>query len=307
MISKQDILDRATEWQLRPSVVEKDYVLGWLLAALASHPASRALWVLKGGTCIKKCYVETYRFSEDLDFSLLPEAPYTEAAIRETLETLAGIASELSGIDFPENYIQVRARHDRLGRPTFEGRIAYRGPMGIPSRFEDAFPRVRFDITHHEPVLDPPNTRISFHPYPDTLPAGLGVLTYSVDELLAEKLRALYERTLPRDLYDVVYLLENQPYAFDFQRVGNLFEKKCTAKHQAVFHKIRYAHPAVLSCASHIPCTNRALCIASGTRTGRILGIKGCYRHSFLHVSRMDTDVFGRRVQGYSIANSLNN
>lgn len=35
MIRKQDILDRSAEWQLRPEVVEKDYVLGWLLAGLA--------------------------------------------------------------------------------------------------------------------------------------------------------------------------------------------------------------------------------------------------------------------------------
>lgn len=37
MINKQDILDRAAEWQLRPEVVEKDYVLGWLLAAISTH------------------------------------------------------------------------------------------------------------------------------------------------------------------------------------------------------------------------------------------------------------------------------
>lgn len=86
MIRKQDILDRAAEWRLRPDVVEKDYVLGWLLAALAKSDA-RALWVFKGGTCIKKCFIETYRFSEDLDFSLTGEAPYTEAAIRETLQS----------------------------------------------------------------------------------------------------------------------------------------------------------------------------------------------------------------------------
>ena len=35
MIGKQDILDRAKEWQLRPGVVEKDYVLGWVLAVPA--------------------------------------------------------------------------------------------------------------------------------------------------------------------------------------------------------------------------------------------------------------------------------
>jgi predicted nucleotidyltransferase component of viral defense system len=132
MISKQDILDRATEWQLLPEVVEKDYILGWVLGALASHREMRAFWILKGGTCIKKCFVETYRFSEDLDFSLLPNTPYSEAAIQEILAVLARIAGELSGVDFPVDMIQVRARRDKLGRPTFEGRIAYRGPLGVP-------------------------------------------------------------------------------------------------------------------------------------------------------------------------------
>ena len=72
MIGKQDIIDRAAEWRLRPEIVEKDYVLGWLLAGVASLPLRR--WIFKGGTSIKKCYFETYRFSEDLDFSLLPDA-----------------------------------------------------------------------------------------------------------------------------------------------------------------------------------------------------------------------------------------
>lgn len=30
-------------------------------------------WVFKGGTCLKKCYFETYHFSEDLDFTLRNE------------------------------------------------------------------------------------------------------------------------------------------------------------------------------------------------------------------------------------------
>lgn len=68
MISKADILARAREWQLTPEVVEKDYVLGWLLAGIAQHAATANNWVFKGGTCLKKCVMETYRFSEDLDF-----------------------------------------------------------------------------------------------------------------------------------------------------------------------------------------------------------------------------------------------
>lgn len=71
MISKADILQRAREWQLTPEVVENDYVLGWILAGIASHPTTKNNWVFKGGTCLKKCVLETYRFSEDLDVTLL--------------------------------------------------------------------------------------------------------------------------------------------------------------------------------------------------------------------------------------------
>ncbi len=96
MISKQDILERAREWKLRPEVVEKDYVLGWVLAAIANHDEASAAWVLKGGTCVKKCFIETYRFSEDLDFSLVPDAAYTEDELREILREVSDIAHDLS-------------------------------------------------------------------------------------------------------------------------------------------------------------------------------------------------------------------
>ena len=109
MIGKQDILDRAAEWHLRPGIVEKDYVLGWLLAGIASLPL-REHWIFKGGTSIKKCYFETYRFSEDLDFSLLADATYGQEALDGNLRTLAEHVAELSGLQFPPDAITVRAR-----------------------------------------------------------------------------------------------------------------------------------------------------------------------------------------------------
>src|SRR5712692_7674379 len=48
MIGKQDILERAAEWNLRPEIVEKDYALGWLLAAFASEPRTATTWVFQG-------------------------------------------------------------------------------------------------------------------------------------------------------------------------------------------------------------------------------------------------------------------
>jgi predicted nucleotidyltransferase component of viral defense system len=225
VIGKQDILDRAAEWQLRPEIVEKDYVLGWLLAALGAEAVSSVSWVFKGGTCLKKCFFETYRFSEDLDFSLLPEATYTEGALRKVLQAAGRRAHELSGVEFPEDLVVVRPRQDKLGRATFEGRIAYRGPLGVPT-----WPRVLFDLTQHEPVLAPATRRSIFHPYPDGPLTDARVRTYTLEELFAEKTRALLERTRPRDLYDVVYLLENQPETIDLDGARGFFRMKCAAK-----------------------------------------------------------------------------
>ena len=70
MIDRQEIMDFSREFGLAQNVIEKDYMLGWLLAGISQHAELSASWAFKGGTCLKKCYFETYRFSEDLDFTL---------------------------------------------------------------------------------------------------------------------------------------------------------------------------------------------------------------------------------------------
>ena len=70
MIDRFEIMELSREVGLRPDAVEKDYVLGWVLVAIFNHPKLQDDWIFKGGTCLKKCYFETYRFSEDLDFTL---------------------------------------------------------------------------------------------------------------------------------------------------------------------------------------------------------------------------------------------
>lgn len=64
MIPKRELIDLRNEWQLDLAVIEKDYALGWLLAAIANEAALTDTWVFKRGTCLRKCYYETYRFSE---------------------------------------------------------------------------------------------------------------------------------------------------------------------------------------------------------------------------------------------------
>ena len=53
MIPKAQILQYSNSYELQPTTVEKDYVLGWLLTAISNHPEF-SKWVFKGGTCLKK-------------------------------------------------------------------------------------------------------------------------------------------------------------------------------------------------------------------------------------------------------------
>src|ERR1051326_2131248 len=194
MISRAAIEERVREWGLSEEVVEKDYVLGWILWGIGSDTSLNTTWIFKGGTCVKKCFIETYRFSEDLDFSLRPDAPYTLNEIVEQLRELTAHVAELSGLEFPTDLVEVKSRQNKQGQPTFEGRVAYRGPLAFPGS-----PKVRFDITRHEAIINEPAERLVLPPYPDALPENTVVLTYSFEELLAEKTRALLERSRPRD------------------------------------------------------------------------------------------------------------
>jgi predicted nucleotidyltransferase component of viral defense system len=226
MITKQDILDRAGEWQLRPEVVEKDYVLGWLLWGLGHHPTVDGMWVFKGGTCLKKCYFETYRFSEDLDFTLRPEAPYTKEDILAVLRGVGEVVAAESGIEIAIDAIVAQEKKDKQGRLTFKARLGYKGPLAFPGEPR----RILFDLTAHEPILRPPTDAPIFHPYPDLLPSPASIRAYPLEELLAEKTRALFERTRPRDLYDVVFVINNQRAELDLARTRDLFLGKCQAK-----------------------------------------------------------------------------
>ncbi len=47
-------MDFSREFGLSPNIVEKDYLLGWILAGISNRSELRSDWVFKGGTCLKK-------------------------------------------------------------------------------------------------------------------------------------------------------------------------------------------------------------------------------------------------------------
>ena len=71
MIKPGEIQQKAREVGVRDQQIEKDYILSWILKGIAQHEQLSKAIVFKGGTVLKKIYFEDYRFSEDLDFTLL--------------------------------------------------------------------------------------------------------------------------------------------------------------------------------------------------------------------------------------------
>ena len=106
MIDRREILEAASSFSLLPSIVEKDYVLGWMLAGINAHDELGESWVFKGGTCLKKCYFETYRFSEDLDFTLRNEEHLDEEFLRTAFEEVISWVTEQSGLNIPADQLE---------------------------------------------------------------------------------------------------------------------------------------------------------------------------------------------------------
>lgn len=203
MITKARLLEMAQQQGLQPTTVEKDHTLGWMLCGVSRHQTA-SKWVFKGGTCLKKCFFETYRFSEDLDFTIPKNEPFEIEAIRKSIcEILSWVESE-AGIAFPSEGLAVEQYLNPRGNNTYQVKASFVGPLRMPRM---SLQRIKFDLTQDEILVDTPDHRNIYHPYDDALMPQLQTLCYSVNEILAEKTRALFERRgRARDVYDVVHI-----------------------------------------------------------------------------------------------------
>src|SRR5437867_11398673 len=129
MIDRREILEAASSFSLLPNVVEKDYVLGWILAGINANEELAEGRVFKGGTCLKKCYFETYRFSEDLDFTPTDESHLNIDFLVGKFREISEWVYEQTGIELPSDKVHFVVFRNRRDRPAGQGRISYRGPM----------------------------------------------------------------------------------------------------------------------------------------------------------------------------------
>jgi predicted nucleotidyltransferase component of viral defense system len=196
----------AEETGLLVTTIEKDYALGWFLFGIAEHRDLRS-WIFKGGTCLKKCFFETYRFSEDLDFTVPEGVPYTAPDITQALREVSAWVLDATGIEAPEDGVTIEQITNKRGQTTFQARVTFTGPLQLPRAQRQ---RIKFDLTRDERIVDAPEPREVHHVYSDGPRPAPRVRCYSLSEIVAEKMRALYEREgRARDVFDVVNIGRN--------------------------------------------------------------------------------------------------
>ncbi len=201
MIKKDELLKIQKAYGLPLNTIEKDYVLSLLIWSISQNRNLQNDWVFKGGTCLKKCYFGDYRFSEDLDYTLVPSASVEIRHIQEQLVECFDDIFEHFGVRIEKSNLTISAFPDKEGL-FIQIKVPYQGPLMMSG----SLPKIKLDLSKEEILVLNHIKLPLIHNYSDKLVCSTNVSCYSLYEIFAEKMRALVQRTRPRDLYDVIHL-----------------------------------------------------------------------------------------------------
>jgi predicted nucleotidyltransferase component of viral defense system len=161
--------------------VEQDLVLARIVAEIANDAFLANELVFRGGTCLHMLRLpQAFRYSEDLDYVRV-----SAGGIGPLTTSLTSLGERLG--------MEVRTRVGRFPKVYFTAPFeAGTGTM-----------RVKIEVNTYERFPARPLERVLFTVESDWYSGTGDVLTFSMPELVATKLRALYQRTKGRDLLDL--------------------------------------------------------------------------------------------------------
>lgn len=166
--------------------VEQDLIIHRALIALFSNDFIKERLAFRGGTALHKLFLApAARYSEDIDLVQIKAEPF--GAIIDS------IRKQLSFLGKP-----------RVKQKEHNNTIVYRvlSEDGVPIKLKiEVNTREHFSVYGLQDILVKLDSEWD---YGETF-----VSTYSLEELLATKLRALYQRKKGRDLFDLWYALNN--------------------------------------------------------------------------------------------------
>ena len=165
----------------------------------------------KGGTALGKIYFPHYRYSEDLDFTL--RKPMNGNDIRGSLES----AFEYLGKEYNADF---RIRDFDSKSYFTDAKAQFVGLKGQKNT-------IAIDLSPDEILVDEIMPKKVFNPYYEK---EFSVYAYSLEEIIAEKLRSILQRTRVRDYYDAWYLLTKARRKIDEEKLREIFHKKAERK-----------------------------------------------------------------------------
>lgn len=195
MVTKAELVSIARKQKLPLGMIEKDYVLTLVLREIYNSQFKNTL-VFKGGTALHKLYLHK-RLSVDLDFTALDEF---DIEIFKNILLVKEINSQIRKISAFESSVSIDLKYISL--------------LNYPDS-------IKIDISFREkPLLELKEVPVHSPYFPDSL-----VLTFQIEEIASEKMRALIQRKRPRDYLDMWLLLKE----LEFKDFEKLAEKKLTA------------------------------------------------------------------------------
>lgn len=190
------------EWQT-PTQVEQDLVISRALVELYREPHIGDSLVFRGGTALNKLFLKPpARYSEDIDFVQKNIQP-----IGQTIDAIRGVLKPWLG----DPKWKITERSAKLI-------YKYEAINGFNAKL-----KIEINTTEHFQFL--PSRLEEFSVLSDWWSGKANIITYEIDELMATKLRALYQRRKGRDLFDLWFVSQNNLVNID--RVLLIFDKYC--------------------------------------------------------------------------------
>jgi predicted nucleotidyltransferase component of viral defense system len=207
VLTRHGITRRADDDGVAAAVVERDYILAHVVAQLhRASPEDGGRLVFKGGTALRLVYLDEYRYSADLDFTLIGGNVEPAVAALGGVLTAARLHATIPHLELTDG-----------DAPS----IAYIGPLGASKARH-----IKLDIAVDEHV-EVVGKQVIRHVWAD-LPDPLAFDVYPIDEIAAEKLRCIIQRVQCRDIYDLFRLTEEVHVSL--AEIRPLFERKARAK-----------------------------------------------------------------------------
>ena len=174
----------ASKYKIPLGTLEKDYALTNILSVIAGFPELDKM-VFKGGTALKKMFFEDFRFSEDLDFVCFEDVSDNFMNfVKNSMGNLDVEFTEISNVE-------------RKGK-SFRFKVKYGQSTGARTS-------IKVDLSLRGDVILKRPAKPVLHFY-ETLQTPFFVPAMALEEVMAEKIRAITYTKHPRHLYDIHYL-----------------------------------------------------------------------------------------------------